>query len=221
VTHETHQFNSAHPTLGPAAEARRRRILRAADLLFAERAYASVQMDDIAHAAEVAKPTLYRYFESKEQLFLAALEENVADLMQKASAAAGAAETSTAALLDVMCVATERLAGGTGALRALDGTDPGLGLSIRRKLRTTTEALREIVNAIVVQGTARGEFRDVDPSAVAMLVLAAVRMAAVRAPVRKRAATAAAMGTLLLQGLGTGSVDQMTRTSASRQTRST
>jgi AcrR family transcriptional regulator len=221
VTHETHQFNSAHATLGPAAEARRRRILRAADLLFAERAYVNVQMDDIAHAAKVAKPTLYRYFESKEHLFLAALEETVADLMQKARDAAGAAPTSTAALLDVMCVATERLAGGTGALRALDGSDPGLGLSIRRKLRATTDTLREIVNAIVVEGTARGEFRNVDPTATAMLVLAAVRMAAVRAPVRKRAAMAAAMGTLLLQGLGTGSADQAAPAFASRQSRST
>src|SRR3569832_99266 len=49
---------------------RRQKILAAAAELFGENPYDSVQMRDVAALAEVGKPTLYRYFPSKEELFL-------------------------------------------------------------------------------------------------------------------------------------------------------
>lgn len=42
--------------------------------LFAAAPYDAVQMDDVARAAGVAKPTLYRHFRTKELLFVEALE---------------------------------------------------------------------------------------------------------------------------------------------------
>ena len=49
---------------------RRQKILGAATELFGANPYDSVQMRDVAALAEVGKPTLYRYFPSKEELFL-------------------------------------------------------------------------------------------------------------------------------------------------------
>jgi len=51
-------------------EERRQKILGAAADLFGAQPYDSVQMRDVAARAEVGKPTLYRYFPSKEELFL-------------------------------------------------------------------------------------------------------------------------------------------------------
>jgi AcrR family transcriptional regulator len=48
--------------------------LEAAHLLFAERGYASVTMDEIAAAVGVTKPLLYNYFGNKEQLYIACME---------------------------------------------------------------------------------------------------------------------------------------------------
>ena len=57
--------------------AKRERILRAATELFAERDFHRVLMDDVAQHAEVGKGTLYRYFKTKEDLFVAALSHAV------------------------------------------------------------------------------------------------------------------------------------------------
>jgi AcrR family transcriptional regulator len=57
----------------PAAE-RRTLIENAAARLFAQRGYAATTVEDIAVAAGVSKPMLYRHFESKQDLHLKLLE---------------------------------------------------------------------------------------------------------------------------------------------------
>lgn len=62
--------------------ARRQKILSAALSLFSERDYSAITIKDIARLAEVPTSLLYYYFEDKEALFRAALEEAVATAMQ-------------------------------------------------------------------------------------------------------------------------------------------
>lgn len=57
----------------PASE-RRGLIEEAAARLFAERGYAATTVEDIAAAAGVSKPMLYRHFESKQELQMKLLE---------------------------------------------------------------------------------------------------------------------------------------------------
>jgi AcrR family transcriptional regulator len=63
----------------PGAE-RRVLILEAAGRLFGERGYARTNLDEIAAAAGVTKPVLYRHFDSKKALYLALLERHRDDL---------------------------------------------------------------------------------------------------------------------------------------------
>jgi AcrR family transcriptional regulator len=63
----------------PAGE-RRRLLPRAAGSLFAERGYAATRLDDVAAAALVTKPIVYRHFASKKALYLALLDKHEADL---------------------------------------------------------------------------------------------------------------------------------------------
>lgn len=55
-------------------------ILAAAEEIFTERDYHEVQMDDVARASEVGKGTLYRYFRSKRELYLAVMFEGIGRL---------------------------------------------------------------------------------------------------------------------------------------------
>lgn len=48
----------------------------AAARLFAERGYAGTRLDDVAAAARVTKPMLYRHFDSKQALYLGLLERH-------------------------------------------------------------------------------------------------------------------------------------------------
>jgi AcrR family transcriptional regulator len=56
-----------------ASARKRRRILRAAYELFLTHGYRKTSLDDIARKAEVAKGTVYLYFENKGQLLIAAV----------------------------------------------------------------------------------------------------------------------------------------------------
>src|SRR5262245_63775834 len=57
-------------TRTPRQAAKREHIVGAASRVFAARPYHVVCMDDVAEAARVGKGTLYRYFPSKEDLYL-------------------------------------------------------------------------------------------------------------------------------------------------------
>jgi AcrR family transcriptional regulator len=48
--------------------------------LFAERGYAATRLDEIAAAANVTKPVLYRHFDSKKALYLALLRKHAEQL---------------------------------------------------------------------------------------------------------------------------------------------
>jgi AcrR family transcriptional regulator len=62
------------------AEERRALILHAAGRAFARDGYAGARIEDIAAAAHVTKPIVYRHFESKKALYMALLEKHEADL---------------------------------------------------------------------------------------------------------------------------------------------
>ena len=74
----------ATPTPERADAARnRRKVLAAADELFAARGVAAVTMDDVAAAAGVGKGTLYRRFGDKAGLGAALLDEREQQLQQE------------------------------------------------------------------------------------------------------------------------------------------
>lgn len=61
----------------------RRKVLAAAEALFAERGVAGVTMDDVAAAAGVGKGTLYRRFTDKGGLAVALLDERERELQER------------------------------------------------------------------------------------------------------------------------------------------
>ena len=82
---------------------RRVLIIEAAGRLFGERGYDGTRLDDVAAAAGVTKPVLYRHFDNKTALYLALLDRHRADLGRFAGAipASGTLEQRLRAVLDV------------------------------------------------------------------------------------------------------------------------
>jgi AcrR family transcriptional regulator len=69
-----------------SAEDRRAVIVEAAGPLFGARGYDATRLDDVAAAAGVTKPILYRHFTDKRALYLALLERHRTDLSSFAAA---------------------------------------------------------------------------------------------------------------------------------------
>jgi AcrR family transcriptional regulator len=68
----------------------RQNILRAAGVIFTEHDYHEVLMEDVAQACRVGKGTLYRYFPSKHELYLAIMFEGIERLRNDLQAAVDA-----------------------------------------------------------------------------------------------------------------------------------
>lgn len=62
-------------------EERRRQLLELSVRLFAERGYWNTGTNDIAREAQISEPTIYRHFSGKDDLFLAAAEEAIQELL--------------------------------------------------------------------------------------------------------------------------------------------
>ena len=92
------------PAHRPPAAERLARIEAAATRLFAERGFAATTVDDIAREAGLAKPMLYRHFESKQELCVALLERSRDELIAAPLAHLGTAaedrRSRVAAMLD-------------------------------------------------------------------------------------------------------------------------
>lgn len=86
----------------PTAE-RRALIIEAAGRLFGDDGYEATRLDDIAAAAGVTKPILYRHFEDKQALYLALLERHRDDLGSFAASipAEGTTQERLRAVLEV------------------------------------------------------------------------------------------------------------------------
>ena len=87
------------------ADERRTVIALAAGRLFARHGYSGTRLEDIAAAARVTKPIVYRHFESKKALYLALLAKHREDLPSffvhaQSSAADSSASAAARAILE-------------------------------------------------------------------------------------------------------------------------
>ena len=73
-------------------ERRRAEILDAATKVFSSRGFAAADVQEIADKTGVGKGTIYRYFSSKEELFLAAVDHGMRNLKLAVDAAAASAK---------------------------------------------------------------------------------------------------------------------------------
>ena len=75
-----------NPPYSPAAPRRRHKDARPAELLaaalelFVDKGFAATRLTDVAARAGVAKGTLYLYFDNKEALFRAVVEQGIVPL---------------------------------------------------------------------------------------------------------------------------------------------
>ena len=83
-------------------EARPAELMAAALELFVEKGFAGTRLDDVAARAGVSKGTLYLYFDSKEALFKAVIQEGIVPILEEGAGLVDSFEGSAGELLRLL-----------------------------------------------------------------------------------------------------------------------
>jgi len=145
-----------------SSAARRQQIVTLAAELFDEGGYSSTTMDDIARGVGVAKPTLYHYFPSKDEI-LHAIHEEFIDLLidrheQRATTGLGPEQL----LLEVMADILELMETHRGHVRVFFEHHRELPASEREAIRVKRDKYEGFVEDLIAEGVSKGAFRETD-----------------------------------------------------------
>ncbi len=157
-----------------AAADRRRNLIETAIRLFTEGSYHGTTTAEIARAAGVSEPILYRHFASKRDLYLAALEDVWArvreDWERKLAEAPDACAAVEAIGKGHVSVRSPKLQLAELWVQALGeaAEDPELKRSLRRHMREVHDFVASLVRRGQEQGAISAE-RDADAEAWIML----------------------------------------------------
>lgn len=161
-------------------EARPQEIVRAALHLFALRGFAATRLDDVAAEAGISKGTLYLYFENKEALFRAVVNESVLPNIEAIEQLIATYDGPTPDLLRPMI---ERFA---SVVESEAGCVPKIVISeagnfpavARFYADTVIKRGLGILARVLERGMARGEFRHVEVAQTLPLIVAPFLMMA-------------------------------------------
>jgi AcrR family transcriptional regulator len=155
----------------PWRDARRSRMLGAAARVFARSSFEHASMDEIAAEAGVGKPTLYRYFSSKDALFVAVFEHALDDLEARLERVLEEETRTTARLAALASEIVPTFRQHLVSLRFLGDTAAEADRSKRRIFRDRRKRIGIYLARAVEDGIARGEMRAVDPAKAAQIMI--------------------------------------------------
>lgn len=164
----------------------RAKILAAAEHIFARDGLAGARTDSIAAAAGVNKALLYYYFEDKESLYEAVIEQHLKEFNERALAVLTASGSTRARLLQYVNLhfdfisERQRHAPLFQQLMMKGGRPP------ERLLGKYIQPRAEALQQLLVRGMGAGEFRKMDPFHAAVSIAALVVFYFSSAPMLKQ-----------------------------------
>jgi AcrR family transcriptional regulator len=172
----------------PAPRWRRRKdtrpaeILTAAQEIFGERGYDATRLEDVGRRAGCTKGTVFLYYESKAELFKAAVREAMAPMVRDTEQAVEGHQGSTRELLTKVLrlrwehMERTRLTGLVKLLITETGKYPDLARFYSDEFYDRGQLL---LRKVLQKGVERGEFRKLDVEQAARVVVAPLLFAAI------------------------------------------
>lgn len=178
-------------------------ILNAAENVFAKKGYASATMDDIAEAAQFSKATLYRYFNSKQEMFMEIILSTFDEVYKNSIKIKERDRDSSEKLRELIhyilgyyqrkknlsrIFIMEHSA--MKKLLKIDVSKQGWHSSshpqIPQAFRKKIEEIFNVMVMIVEEGIRSGEFRDMDPNEACYLLGALLRGFHFKGPIHEK-----------------------------------
>lgn len=169
----------AKPRWERRKEARPAELIAAALELFVEKGYAGTRLDDVAARAGVSKGTLYLYFQNKEDLFKAVVQENIVARISETADQLTRYEGSSGDLIRYLINSWwldygSSAAGGIGKLvMAESGNFPEIA---RYFLEEVIDPWHAVLARAIERGIAHGEFRKVETDVFVRVMTASLVM---------------------------------------------
>lgn len=156
-------------------EERRKQILEAALLVFSQRGFHATNVSDVAAQAGVSQGTIYWYFESKEELFTAALLSFFEDFGQEMVTTLDACESASEKLRALGKSMEDFAEGAAGLLMLFLGywaSSPNREEMGRFWVDLLLE-FKDTLAGVVEEGVRNGEFKPVDAESFVWALMAA------------------------------------------------
>lgn len=172
-------MSPAPPPRKRRKEARPSELTAAALCLFVERGFAATRLEDIAARAGVSKGTLYLYFDSKEALFKAVIQEGVVPVVAENEAIAARHAGSSFDLLEKLLENWWQKIGQTDFAGI-----PKLMIAEARNFPEVAQFYYEnvirrahaLIGSALERGMASGEFRRMDVATTIDVIIAPILM---------------------------------------------
>jgi AcrR family transcriptional regulator len=160
-----------------AAEQRVREIVHEAARLFDRVGYHNANMEMVAQAANMRKPTLYHYIKSKEEILLRIHQTLLDDLIARHKEKAAQGLSREELLLGNITDILGHIARNRGYVRALLEHYRELDPAIRKEISGARQAYFKIVTDLIADGVAAGEYHTDDVNLAALFLLGQVNWA--------------------------------------------
>jgi AcrR family transcriptional regulator len=159
----------------PEAE-RRAQIMRAALSLFVESGYLNTRMDDVAKRAQLSKGAVYFYFDSKQALFNALVDEAHENTVRFLEAATNDPRSAAEKLIDVGVSYLDYFAGLKSPPRffMIMNEMAIRDAAIRDRVKRIHDRFVSDVSQLIAEGVQAGHFRDLDVMATAQMLKALI-----------------------------------------------
>jgi TetR/AcrR family transcriptional regulator, cholesterol catabolism regulator len=154
-----------------STEERRRQIVETAARLFDAHGYGNTSMEDVALSISIAKPTLYHYFRSKEEILRSIHEEFIQLLIDKYLARVSRGLDPPELVLGAMKDVLSLMATHRGYVRVFFEHHRELPPEAKRYVTAQRDAYESLVRSAIAAGQARGIFsQEIDEKMISLAV---------------------------------------------------
>lgn len=198
-------------------EARREEILLAAERKFSQNGFFKTSMAEIAEAAQFAMGTVYRFFKSKEDIYISLVEAKVEELlrlMEEATQTRLSAREKVRAVIQVkLSFADQNRAFFRIYVSEWSGFEWTVKSAFGERVWKRYLAQIDLVGKLIKEGIKTGEFRKLDPKDTSLafhgMLNSTIYLWILQAgPKESLVDKADWLSTLLLDGLGTSTTQR-------------
>lgn len=145
------------------SDERRQAIVDSAATLFEQQGYATASMESIARQVGLAKPTLYHYFASKDDILFAIHEEFIDLLIERIHERSARSLAPSEQLQGVVEDVLGLMNSHRGHVRVFFEHYRELPAAQQDVIRAKRDAYESVVTGIIESGIAAGQLRSVNP----------------------------------------------------------